>query len=713
MLFYKPMMRLLGLLLMLLVVMPAHGNSTIVAVNELRPSFTQIQSMLLTRNVFEQFHYSKRALDDEFSSAIFDAYLGLLDPNRSFLIAAEVERFRADYATDLDNSILNGKLDPAFTMYKVLRDAVERQTAFALARLQQEFDFTSEGVFEVDRTEAPWVADQAALDELWSDRVMNDVLTLSLAGKSTAEIQEQLTKRYEGLLRRTQQRNSDDVFLLFMTAYASAIEPHTGYMLPRNADNFDISMSLSLEGIGAVLSGDTEYTEVQKVVPGGPAEMSGQLQAGDRIIGIAQGRRGKMQDVVGWRLQDVVEQVRGKKGSVVRLLIMPKSSAAGISREITLVRDTIRLEEQAAQASVLGKEEGFANAKIGVIKLPTFYRDFQGASGGDKDFRSTTRDVRELLSNLQEQGVDGVVIDLRDNGGGSLTEATELTSLFIGNEPVVQIKDYNGKIDTERDKTSSIVYEGPLAVLVNRNSASASEIFAAAIQDYGRGVIIGEATFGKGTVQQLVELGNMIAGTNDLGRVRVTIAQFFRVDGGSTQHRGVVPDIQFPTVIELDYGERALTNALPWSSIQKAKYRSWGLGDLEQVRLRSSERLVNDAGFAYLIYQAQLLQDLKSKKTVSLNEEMRRREWNLREELRFGFHNAYRRSIDLPALTFEQFQEEDMQVLEKRREEEKLDQVELLEAGRILADVIRQQLAPVIRAAQVPTDAANAAAVGL
>lgn len=709
---YKPMTRLFGLLLLLLAMAQVQGNTSIVAVDELRPSFNQIQSMLLTRNVFEQYHYSKRTLDDSFSNAIFDAYLGLLDPNRSFLTAEEVERFRAEYANRLDDDILNGKLDPAFTMYKTFREAVERQTDYALRRLQQSFDFETEGMFDLDRTESDWVANQHALDELWSDRVHNDVLTLTLAGKTDKEIQDDLTKRYQGLLRRTQQRTSDDVFLLFMTAYASAIEPHTGYMLPRAAENFDISMSLSLEGIGAVLSGDTEYTEVQKVVPGGPADLSGQLHAGDRIIGIAQGRRGKMQDVVGWRLQDVVEQVRGKKGSVVRLLVMPKAGAPGVTREISLVRDTIRLEDQAAQSFVLGKEEGFGNLKIGVIKLPTFYRDFQGASGGDKEFRSTTRDVRELLTELQAQGVDGILIDLRDNGGGSLTEATELTSLFIGNGPVVQIKDYRGKIETERDAKSDIVYDGPLAVLVNRNSASASEIFSAAIQDYGRGIVIGEPTFGKGTVQQLVELSNMIAGSNDLGRVRVTIAQFFRVNGGSTQHRGVVPDIQFPTVIEVDYGERALTNALPWTSIQKAKYQEWTLGDLASVRERSAERIAADAGFAYLIYQSQLLQDLKTKKTVSLNEEMRRREWNFREELRMNFHNAYRRSVGLPILSYKEFQEEDAQVLEKRREEEKLDRVEMLEAARILADIVRQNLYPEIRSAQVPADSANAA-VGL
>ncbi|OOY42965.1 carboxy terminal-processing peptidase [Solemya velum gill symbiont] len=404
-------------------------------------------------------------------------------------------------------------------------------------------------------------------------------------------------------------------------------------------------MRLSLQGIGAVLGVENEYTEVQKIIPGGPAEKSSLIHPGDMITGVAQGKDGEMIDVIGWRLQDVVDKIRGPKGTVVRLTILPKKSGSGgASKEITLVRDNIKLEEQA---------------------------------------------------------VDGIVIDLRNNGGGSLIEATELTGLFIESGPVVQIRDYNGNVESEVDPDPAIAYRGPLVVMVNRNSASASEIFSGAIQDYGRGIIIGEPTFGKGTVQQLVELGDFLTKASDLGRMRVTIAQFFRVDGGSTQHRGVVPDIQFPTVVEVDYGERSLDNALPWASIERANHDEWGIGNIDVVRKRYDQRIKKDAGFKYLKAEAKMIHKILNQKVVSLNESKRKSEWNKRENERLRLHNNYRRSIGLDRLTKKEFLEDDDQLLEKRSEEEKLKEVELKESARILADVIQQELAPVIRSAQI------------
>jgi len=443
-------------------------------------------------------------------------------------------------------------------------------------------------------------------------------------------------------------------------------------------------------------------------VPGGPADQSGQVHAGDRIVGVAQGKDGDMEDVVGWRLQDVVDRIRGPKGSVVRLSVLSKSQGAnGAPAQVVLVRDKIKLEEQAAKKSILKDLPGLEGLRIGVLEIPAFYRDFRGASRGDKDFRSTTRDVRQLLMELREEGVDGIVVDLRDNGGGSLTEATELTGLFIKTGPVVQIRDYSGDVDVEKDSDPDQVYEGPMAVLVNRNSASASEIFAGAMQDYGRAVIIGEPTFGKGTVQQLVELGQYLSGESDIGRLRMTIAQFFRVNGGSTQHKGVVPDILYPTVGEVDYGERSLENALPWDSIKPAVFEPWSQGSLEMVRARHDERIARDPGFRYLKEETAMIDQLQDQRTVSLNENVRKAEREQREEDRLALRNQYRRSLGLQPLSRSEAEDDDEDVVKTHKEEEKLNEVQVAEAARILADVIRMGGGPVIHSAQVVSQSAE------
>jgi carboxyl-terminal processing protease len=670
-----------------------------IPVSDLQPSLTHQKAVLLTTRVMQRYHYKKHKLDNSFSREILQKYLEMLDPNKSFFMQSDISEFEHLYNNRLDDDIKNARLDAPFTIFKRFRERVDQRMAKALELVQYPFDFTLDEKYLIDRKEAKWAASQKALDSLWRKRVKNDTLAQHLMEKDDKEIREKLTKRYEGTRRRTHQMSADDIFQTFMNAYTGALEPHTGYMLPHNAENFDITMRLSLQGIGAVLKSDNEYTSIQSIVPGGPADKSGQLHAGDKVIGVAQGKKGKMEDVIGWRLQDVVEKIRGKKGSIVRLnVILKKSGSNEFTKEILIVRDKIKLEEQAVKSSVIENLDGMQGKKIGVIDVPTFYRDFQGASSGNKNFRSTTRDVRTALKELKRKGVDGIVIDLRNNGGGSLTEATELTGLFIKSGPIVQVRDYSGSIEAEKDPDPAIVYNGPLAVMVNRNSASASEIFAGAIQDYGRGIIIGEPTFGKGTVQQLIDLSNYVSSGKDMGRLRLTIAQFYRVNGGSTQHKGVTPDISFPTVVDADYGERSYENALPWSKIKAADYSGWKTAKLDKAESSHKKRIKKDSGFIYLQGQAELFHDLKNEKSVSLNEHKRKAEWAVKDDQRRALRNEYRRSIGLASLS--KTDEDDEDLIEKIEDEEKIDEIERNEAARILADVIYQQSKPVVRAAQ-------------
>ena len=681
--------------------LPAHLQAKVepVPVDDLRPTQQHQKTILISRKVIEQYHYKQHRLDDALSVEILRQYLKTLDPNKSFFTAEDINRFEKEYARILDDDIRHARLENPFSIFKLYRQRVEERVSHALSLISGTIDIHSSETYLVDREDAEWAPTRASLDELWRKRIRNDYIVLKLADKEDKEIREQLAKRYESLLHRTQQMTANDVFQTFMNAYSVALEPHTGYMLPHNAENFDISMRLSLQGIGAVLSSDNEHTVIQKIVTGGPAEKSGKLAAGDKIIGVAQGRNGEMVDVVGWRLQKVVEKIRGRKGTVVRLNVIPKKAGnSGAAREIVIVRDKIKLEEQAAKYQIIDDDPSLQGMKIAIIEIPAFYRDFRGASLGSSDFRSTTRDVRDILGKLAEEQVDGIVIDLRNNGGGSLTEATELTGLFIEKGPVVQIRDYNGEVESEVDPDPQMVYRGPLVVMINRNSASASEIFAGAIQDYGRGVLVGEPTFGKGTVQQLVDLSNYISSGSDMGRLRMTIAQFFRVNGGSTQHKGVIPDIPFPSIEDEDYGERSYDNALPWAKIPAAAYSGWKIGNLAPVIAAHKDRIASDNGFDYLHGEAELIEKLKSEKRVSLNFEQRQREWNSRDADRRSLRNRYRQSLGLAPLS--KVDEENDDLTEKIIEEEKVDEIESREAARILADLIRQESHPVIRAAQ-------------
>ncbi len=676
--------------LLLLLAGAVAAKPTVVSIDELRANDQQRQAALIITQVMEKFHYRKPRLDDDMSLAIFDRYLESLDANRSFFSALDIAYFER-YRDQLDDSLRTGKLQPAFEIFRHFRDLVEQRVAHALELLEaNDFDFEIDEEYRFDRTDSPWPADQAALDDLWRKRIKNDILSLRLAGKADDEITKTLSKRYEAIARRVAQMEPADVFQAFINAYTLSVEPHTSYMSPRLSENFDIGMRLSLQGIGAVLRSDNEFTEIQSTVAGGPAERSGELNSGDRIVGVGQGREGDMEDVIGWRLQDVVDLIRGPKDSVVRLNILPKSQGVGgRTREVTLVRDEIKLEDKAAKSEIIEAAEG---VRLGVIEIPAFYRDFGAQAAGVEDFRSTTRDVRRLLAELQAANVDGIIIDLRRNGGGSLSEATELTGLFIEKGPVVQVKDSSGKIEVERDPDPEQVYAGPLAVLVDRNSASASEIFAGAIQDYSRGLILGEPTFGKGTVQTLVDLGRFLRSREDIGRLRLTMAQFFRVQGGSTQHRGVMPDIVFPTAMgAAEHGERALDNALPWAAIKPATHRLVGLNSVASLRDAAQQRMSNNPGFQYLVAEEEDLIELEERKTVSLRESVRRAEWETREQQRLERRNRLRAFRGLPPLASLDEEEDEVASSEDDEDEERIQRIMLEESVNILTDHILAQ----------------------
>ena len=666
---------------------------TEISLEDLNPTREQRQSTLIINNVVGKYHYKKSVLDNKMSAAILERYIESLDANKRYFTQKDINSFTKKYRYRLDEAMRGARLEPAFEIFIAYRMRVEERIAYSLRMLKRKFNYELDEKYRFDREDAPWAANKKQLNELWRKRLKNDFLGLRLTGKKDVEIRKTLKKRYENTLHRTRQLASNDVFQIFINAYTQSIEPHTSYMLPRLAENFDISMRLSLEGIGAVLSVEDEYTVVLKTVPGGPAGLSGKVHPGDRVVGVGQGKTGEIVDVVGWRLQDVVDLIRGPKGSVVRLQILPEDGGTNGPAKITmLTRNKIKLEDQAAKKSIIESSDGKVPVRIGVIEIPAFYRDFDAASRGEKDFRSTTRDVRRILRELTAEKVHGVVIDLRQNGGGSLTEATELTGLFIPSGPVVQVKDSSGSLEIEKDMDPEQVYSGPLAVLVDRYSASASEIFAGAIQDYGRGIIIGEPTFGKGTVQTLIDLDRFVRnGGKKLGRLRLTMAQFFRVNGGSTQFRGVVPDIVYPTASGSDdEGERSLDNALPWASIAALKHARTNLGSMDNYRNLHQQRIKSDLGFNYLVEETNSITKIRKEKYVSLNQEKRKERWEQRKQKKKDRKNRFFESIGIkPA----DDGEGDTTADRKRKTAVEADlkvirKIGVKEAARILADFI-------------------------
>ena len=655
-----------------------------------------VSTRLITQFI-EEYHYKKTELNDQQSKEILSNYIETLDPNRSFFTQQDIDTFLS-YQTSLDEALLKGDMSPAFTIYQRYNQRRIERADYALERLTQQFDFTIDENMVLDRTEADWAHDETALDEIWRKRVKNDVLNLTLAKKELDDIKKTLSKRYQRIKTHVTQTHAEDAYEYFINAYLKTIEPHTSYFSPRSSENFKINMSLSLEGIGAVLRTEDEMTIVQRIIPGGPADLSEQLHAKDRITAVAQGEDGEMEDIVGWRLDDVVQLIRGPKDSIVRLQLLPQESGLdGPSKVITLVRNKIKLEEQQAKKSII-ELPGEHGKRIGVVTIPTFYMDFEGYQRGDKDYRSTTRDTLALINELQEEGIDGLIIDLRNNGGGSLPEAVSLTGLFIKQGPVVQIRDSEGDIKSNNDDDKLIAYNGPLSVLVNRYSASASEIFAGAIQDYGRGIVVGESTYGKGTVQTIVNLNRYVRGDDlNLGQLKLTMAQFFRVNGDSTQHRGVVPDILYPTAEEdAKQGERALDNALPWASINPARFTPYRQNSpqLREITDQHQQRVANDSGFKFLLAQAKQRHIMQEKKSVTLLKAKRKTEREALEESHEQRLNNFRVSQGLEPQSKDQAptEEHDSSNEENDSTLKALEMVELREAATILSDMINMKL---------------------
>ncbi len=596
----------------------------------LAPLQQQAQAAHLSAQFLGRYAYKPVQLNDALSAKIMDRFIKSLDPDRMLFVQADIDKFMVD-STKVDDAIMSEDLKIPFSIFNVYSQRIVNRMTYARSLLKQGFDFSVKEDYTVVRDDAPWAQSEAQSNELWRKRVKSDWLRLKLAGKADAGIRDTLDRRYQNILDRVYSYKGDDVFQSFMAAYTTSVDPHTDYFGARASAEFDISMKLSLVGIGAVLQDRDGYTTIRELVPGGPAQVSGKLAVGDRIIGVGQGNDGAVKEVLGTRLDEVVQMIRGAKDSVVRLDILPADAGEnGAHRVISLVRDKISLEKQAAKKTILSVKDEDTTRKIGVISLPAFYEDFEARQKGDKNYRGASRDVAKLLGELKQENVDGVLIDLRDNGGGSLAEAIDMTGLFVGKGPVVQQRNAEGKIEVGADDLPEPAWAGPLGVLINRGSASASEIFAAAIQDYGRGVIIGDPSFGKGSVQTVVNLDRIAQNSEPkFGELKLTIAQFFRVNGGTTQLRGVTPDIGLPGLSDpKTLGESSYDNALPWTQIKPAKYKATGdmAALLPQLQSRHEARIKSDPDFRRFVEDIAELKAQREKRTVSLNEAERKAE---------------------------------------------------------------------------------------
>jgi carboxyl-terminal processing protease len=623
----------------------------------LESSQRHYQIARLVTKLSERAHYAKTRIDNDLSSVLLSNYIEGLDLNRSFFIQSDIDDFQR-YRYSLDNSLRSGDMEPVFNIFQVYQVRTADNYAYAISLLQEEPDFSIEESFVFDRTEMPWPADEDELRNIWRKRTKNDMLSMMLADpdKPWEEAADTLIKRYERFLKRIDSLDSDDVFEGFMNTFARTLDPHSSYMSPRQSEEYRIQMSLSYQGIGASLQLEDDLVTVLNVIPGGPAAIDGKLKATDQIISVGQGTEGELVDVVGWMLDDVVQLIRGPADTIVRLQIRPGSSAPGENEHVlALVRNKIKLEEQAAKSEILDINRDDDSYKVGVIGVPSFYQDFDARSRGEADYVSTTRDVERLIGELQEEGIEGLVLDLRGNGGGHLSEATALSGLFIRNGPVVQLRNTTGKIEVLEDPIPSQVYGGPLVVLVDRFSASASEIFAAAIQDYNRGIVIGQQTFGKGTVQNLYVLDQYAPRSqiDGLGQLTLTIGKYYRVTGGSTQNRGVIPDIELPSLIDTSViGENTKPRALPWDQIDATRFRADAKLD-KQLSLLNRDQIQRssaDPDFQLLLEDIAVVEELRQQKAVSLNMETRKTKLEDRRAARLVRENSRREARGLEAL---------------------------------------------------------------
>jgi len=610
----------------------------------------------IINSMLKRYHYKKFELNDDFSGKILDQYLDQLDPSKVYFTKDDVNQFNL-HRDKFDDYINNGNTEVAVDIFKKYQQRINERSKYAVTRVEQPFSLDTDDQYLLDRKDAKWETSESGLNSLWEKRIKNAYINEILSDTKPAEAVKKLKKRYLNMTKRTSQIKANELFQTVVNAYAGAVEPHTSYLSPRSSEQFDINMSLSLSGIGAVLRTEEDNTKIVSVVPGGPADLTGQVSAGDLIIGVGQKTVDSMKDIVGWRLSDVVNIIRGEKGSTVVLSVLPSATGlSGTPKTVKIVRDKIKLEHQAASKRIIEIERPSGKVKVGVIDLPSFYIDFKARNNGDKDYAGTTRDVKKLLLELNEEGIDDLIIDLRGNGGGSLSEVVSLTGLFIDQGPVVQINDTTGRTDILRDDDSGSIYTGPMAVLIDKGSASASEIFAGAIQDYQRGIIIGETSFGKGTVQTVLPLESYTRKTFEkpLGQIKITSAQFFRVNGESTQHKGVIPDLSWNLPqVEGDFGERAYKNALPWRKISVAKHKdfenSFSPVVLQQAKQKSLARISKNPKFLTTVDRVKLLVDAGNEKTASLNLSKRKAKRALFNKQLLSLENKLQVANGLPA----------------------------------------------------------------
>ncbi|GAA3973016.1 carboxy terminal-processing peptidase [Mucilaginibacter dorajii] len=673
---------------------------------DLTPDDQQVIVCKKIAELITNYNYKKVELNDSISAVIFDRYIKSLDENHSYFLASDIKDFEK-YKTVLDDDIKAGNLNDAFYIFNVFQKRYLEHVNYSLTRLNESFDFDKKESFVYDRDKLPWPTSQAEMDQLWGQRVKYDLLNLKLASADMAANKTTLKKRYENLISQANKLSNQDVFQYFMDAFTEAIDPHTNYFNPANAANFNIEMSRQLEGIGASLLVENEYVTIKSVVPGGPADKSKQISVDDRIVGVAQGKTGEFQNVVGWRVENAIALIRGTKGTTVRLELLAAGAKAGAKPKVVeMVREKIILKDQSAKKEIRTYDNNGKAVKIGVISIPAFYIDYNDYKAGNPNYKSTTHDVKLLLDSLKQENVDGVVIDLRENGGGSLMEAIELTGLFIKQGPVVQVRDTKDQVDVEKDEDPSITYSGPLGILVDRFSASASEIFSGAIQDYGRGLILGTQTYGKGSVQNAIDL-DRILGTplrdklNDLaanvsgvkktkavstgsqstyGQLNLTIAKFYRVSGSSTQHKGVTPDIQFPSVIPLDkYGEDTEPSAMPFDVIEKSDFTKAGdfTSVLPQLKKMHDQRMATSDSYKYMLEDIADYKKHDADNSVTLNESELKKQRDSDEQKAIERNNLRRVALGLPAL----------KKGDKKPKNEDLDFVKR-EAGQIMTDYI-------------------------
>ncbi|MDN3581657.1 carboxy terminal-processing peptidase [Mucilaginibacter flavus] len=673
---------------------------------DLTPDEQQVIVCKKIAELITNYNYKKVELNDSISAVIFDRYIKSLDENHSYFLASDIKDFQK-YKTVLDDDIKDGNLNDAFYIFNVFQKRYLEHVNYSLAHLNDNFDFDKKESFVYDRDKLPWPASQAEMDQMWGQRVKYDLLNLKLAKPDMVKNKETLKKRYENLITQANKLSNQDVFQYFMDAFTEAIDPHTNYFNPANAANFNIEMSRQLEGIGASLLVENEYVTIKSVVPGGPADKSKQISVDDRIVGVAQGKTGEFQNVVGWRVENAIAIIRGTKGTTVRLELLPAgANASAKPKVVEMVREKIILKDQSAKKEIRTYDNNGKSVKIGVISIPAFYIDYNDYKAGNPNYKSTTHDVKLLLDSLKQQNVDGVVIDLRENGGGSLMEAIELTGLFIKQGPVVQVRDTKDQVDVEKDEDPSITYSGPLGILVDRFSASASEIFSGAIQDYGRGLILGTQTYGKGSVQNAIDL-DRILGTplkdkisqlanrvspngkampvstgsqSTYGQLNLTIAKFYRVSGNSTQHKGVTPDIQFPSVIPMDkYGEDTEPSAMPFDVIEKSDFTKAGdfTSVLPTLKKMHDQRMATSDSYKYMLEDIADYKKHDTETSVTLNESELKKQRDTDEQKAFERNNLRRVALGLPAL----------KKGDKKAKDEDLDFVKR-EAGQILTDYI-------------------------